>query len=192
MGILKRYLARIKTANQSAPKKSESVDPQTNKTERFTEAARNVLRLAQAEAERLEHEKVGPEHILVGLLQQESYAQQVLVRAKVEVALVMAQVEQLTESVPKVKQVQNLSDETKRVLELAVDETRRLYFHQITSHQLLIGILRQEKNLAVKCLQMLNIDTVRLLKDSRLHTKVMIEEVGRTGYIQFENTLPAK
>ncbi|KAB2866092.1 MAG: ATP-dependent Clp protease ATP-binding subunit [Anaerolineae bacterium] len=192
MGILKKYLTKLKNSNLYVPKDSEPVRPKENKMERFTDTTRNVFGLAQVEAGRLEHEMIGPEHILVGLLQQEGYAQQVLTQAKIEVTLVMAQIELLTASVPKAKEFRSLTDETKRALELAADEAWRLYHPQITTHQLLIGILREEKNLAVKCLQMLDTDTDQLLQESRQHTKAMIKKVGRVEYIQFENTLPAK
>ncbi|MCA9963816.1 MAG: NDP-hexose 4-ketoreductase, partial [Anaerolineales bacterium] len=100
--------------------------------ERFTQRARRVLSLAQEEAERLNHSYIGGEHVLIGLLREEGgVAGRVLRELGLDADRVQKMVERLSGGpgtrTPFTKI--ELSPSTKRVLELAVEEARRMGQH---------------------------------------------------------------
>ncbi len=158
--------------------------------ERFTQRARRVLSLAQEEAERLNHSYIGSEHVLVGLLREEGgVAGRVLRELGLDVARVQAMIERLAGGpgtrTPFTKT--ELSPSTKRVLELAVDEARRMGQHYISTEHLLLGLARQNEGLAIDVLRKFGISTEQI----RRQTKRMLKEspvaateqrsVGRRG-----------
>src|SRR5882757_3846260 len=110
----------------------------SNKMERFTQRARRVLSLAQEEAERLRHNYIGTEHMLLGLLREEGgIAGRVLRDLGLEQHKVEELVEELTHAPAlTTATTAELSPGTKRVLELAVDEARRLGYHYIGTEHL--------------------------------------------------------
>ena len=143
--------------------------------ERFTQRARKVLSLAQEEAERLSHNYIGSEHILVGLLLEDGgVAGRVLRELGLEVARVQAMVERLSgvgERTPFSKV--ELSPSTKRILELAIDEARRMGQHYISTEHLLLGLVRQNEGLAMDVMRRFGVtpdqvrrQTRRMLKES--------------------------
>src|SRR5262245_38481825 len=99
-----------------------------NKMERFTQRARRVLSLAQEEAERLHHSYIGTEHLLLGFLREEGgVAGRVLRDLGLEQRRVEELVERMTRATPTSSMTRiDLSPGTKKVLELAVDEARRM------------------------------------------------------------------
>jgi ATP-dependent Clp protease ATP-binding subunit ClpC len=143
--------------------------------ERFTQRARKVLSLAQEEAERLNHNYIGSEHILIGLLLEEGgVAGRVLRDLGLEAVRVQAMVERLAgvgARVPFSKV--ELSPSTKRILELAIDEARRMGQHYISTEHLLLGLVRQNEGLAMEVLKRFGVSadqvrrqTRRMLKES--------------------------
>ena len=99
-----------------------------DKMQRFTQRARRVLSLAQEEAERMQHSYIGTEHLLLGLMKEDGG---VAGRVLKELGLELEEVEQLVERNTRSGQRTpfakiNLSPGTKKVLELAVDEARRM------------------------------------------------------------------
>ena len=123
--------------------------------ERFTQRARRVLSLAQEEAERLNHNYIGSEHVLIGLLREEGgVAGRVLRELGLDAVRVQAMVERLSGGpgtrTPFTKI--ELSPSTKRVLELAVEEARRMGQHYISTEHLLLGLARQNEGLAIDVL----------------------------------------
>lgn len=148
--------------------------------ERFTKRARQVLSLAQEEAERLNHSYIGSEHILVGLLMEEGgVAGRVLRDLGLEAPRVQAMVERLSgvgtrTPFSKVE----LSPGTKRILELAVDEARRMGQHYISTEHLLLGLARHNEGLAIDVLKRFGVtpdqirrQTRRLLKENPVATQ---------------------
>ena len=143
--------------------------------ERFTQRARKVLSLAQEEAERLNHNYIGSEHILVGLLLEDGgVAGRVLRELGLEVARVQAMVERLSGvgSRTPFSKVE-LSPSTKRILELAIDEARRMGQHYISTEHLLLGLVRQNEGLAMDVMRRFGVtpdqvrrQTRRMLKES--------------------------
>lgn len=143
--------------------------------ERFTQRARRVLSLAQEEAERLNHSYIGSEHVLIGLLREEGgVAGRVLRELGLDVSRVQAMVERLAGGpgarTPFTKT--ELSPSTKRVLELAVEEARRMGQHYISTEHLLLGLARQNEGLAVDVLRKFGISTEQI----RRQTKRMLKE----------------
>jgi ATP-dependent Clp protease ATP-binding subunit ClpC len=158
--------------------------------ERFTQRARRVLSLAQEEAERLNHSYIGSEHVLIGLLREEGgVAGRVLRELGLDAARVQAMVERLSGGpgtrTPFTKT--ELSPSTKRVLELAVEEARRMGQHYISTEHLLLGLARQNEGLAIDVLRKFGISpeqirrqTRRMLKESPVAATESVSASRRT------------
>jgi ATP-dependent Clp protease ATP-binding subunit ClpC len=145
-----------------------------NKMERFTQRARRVLSLAQEEAERMQHSYIGTEHLLLGLMREEGG---VAGRVLSELGLDQRRVEELVERMTSSKRTSgpaqmDLSPSTKKVLELAVDEARRLGHHYIGTEHLLLGLVRQTDGVAIEVLKRLNINP----EDIRRQTRRILQE----------------
>ncbi|PJF43504.1 MAG: NDP-hexose 4-ketoreductase [Phototrophicales bacterium] len=145
-----------------------------NKMERFTQRARRVLSLAQEEAERMQHSYIGTEHLLLGLMREEGG---VAGRVLSELGLDQRRVEELIERMTSSKRTteptqMDLSPSTKKVLELAVDEARRLNHHYIGTEHLLLGLVRQNDGVAIEVLKRLNINP----DDIRRQTRRILQE----------------
>ncbi|MGF1503584.1 MAG: ATP-dependent Clp protease ATP-binding subunit, partial [Anaerolineae bacterium] len=146
-----------------------------DKMQRFTQRARRVLSLAQEEAERLQHSYIGTEHLLIGLMREEGGVAGRVLR---ELGLDLKQIEALVERKTKSGERQpfarlDLSPGTKKVLELAVDEARRMGHHYIGTEHLLLALIRYNEGVAIDVLKALNISpddirkqTRRILQDS--------------------------
>lgn len=143
--------------------------------ERFTQRARRVLSLAQEEAERLNHSYIGSEHVLIGLLREEGgVAGRVLRELGLDIVRVQAMVERLS-SGPSTRTPFTkieLSPSTKRLLELAVDEARRMGQHYISTEHLLLGMARQNEGVAIDVLRKFGISAEQI----RRQTKQMLKE----------------
>jgi len=127
--------------------------------DRFTKKARQVLMLAQEEAERLQHSYIGTEHLLLGLMAEESgVAARVLREVGLNTKMVRQAVERIAQSqyTPLRKgQQPSLTPRTKRVLEMAVNEAKRLGHHYIGTEHLLLGLLCETDSVAVSVLRSL-------------------------------------
>ncbi|MBZ0277015.1 MAG: AAA family ATPase, partial [Anaerolineae bacterium] len=137
--------------------------------ERFTQRARRVLSLAQEEAERLQHNYIGTEHLLLGLLREDGgVAGRVLRDLGLEQRRVEDLVEQMTRASTRTNTANlDLSPGTKRVLELAVDEARRMGHHYIGTEHLLLGLVRQTDGVAIDVLRRLGISPEDIRKQTR-------------------------
>lgn len=140
-----------------------------NKMERFTQRARRVLSLAQEEAERFQHNYIGTEHLLLGLIREEGgVAGRVLRELGLTQRSVEEQVERMTRATPRSGGGQpELSPGTKRVLELAVDEARRMGHHYIGTEHLLLGLVRLTEGVAIDILKKLNISPEEVRRQTR-------------------------
>jgi ATP-dependent Clp protease ATP-binding subunit ClpC len=125
--------------------------------DRFTKRARRVLSRAQEEASRLNHRYIGTEHILLGLVAEEGgVALRVLESLDISAEQVRAAVERTVgQGSRRVFTQPTLTPRTKRVIELAVDEARRLGHHYIGTEHLLLGLVREGEGVAVDVLQRL-------------------------------------
>ena len=127
--------------------------------EKFSERARRVLSLAQEEAQRFNHNYIGTEHILLGLVREtEGVAARVLSNLGVELSKVRSAVEFIIgrgeKSIP--GEI-GLTPRAKKVIELAVDEARRLNHSYIGTEHLLIGLLREGEGVAAGVLESLSV-----------------------------------
>ena len=140
-----------------------------NKMERFTQRARRVLSLAQEEAERLQHHQIGTEHLLLGLMREEGgVAGRVLRDLGLDLRRVEELVTRLSTSENKTASTQlDLSPGTKKVLELAVDEARRMGHHYIGTEHLLLGLVRQQEGIALDVLRRLGVSPEEVRRQTR-------------------------
>jgi ATP-dependent Clp protease ATP-binding subunit ClpC len=143
--------------------------------QRFTQRARRVLSLAQEEAERLQHSYIGTEHLLLGLMREEGgVAGRVLRELGLDIKQVEALVERKTRSGQRAPFSKiDLSPGTKRVLELGVEEARRLGHHYIGTEHLLLALVGHNEGVAMDILAALKVtpeqirkQTNRILQDS--------------------------
>ena len=133
--------------------------------DKFTDRARKVLTLAQDEAQRFNHNYIGTEHLLLGLVREgEGVAARVLENMNVELAKVRTAVEFIIGrgDRPVVGEI-GLTPRAKRVIELAIDEARRLGHNYIGTEHLLLGLVREGEGIAAGVLESLgvNLDKVR-------------------------------
>ena len=133
--------------------------------DKFTDRARKVLTLAQDEAQRFNHNYIGTEHLLLGLVREgEGVAARVLENMNVELSKVRTAVEFIIGrgDRPVVGEV-GLTPRAKRVIELAIDEARRLGHNYIGTEHLLLGLVREGEGIAAGVLGVLgvNLDKVR-------------------------------
>ena len=136
--------------------------------EKFSERARRVLSLAQEEAQRFNHNYIGTEHILLGLVREtEGVAARVLSNLGVELTKVRSAVEFIIgrgeKSVP--GEI-GLTPRAKKVIELAVDEARRLNHSYIGTEHLLIGLLREGEGVAAGVLESLGVTLEKIRNET--------------------------
>ena len=143
--------------------------------EKFSERARRVLSLAQEEAQRFNHNYIGTEHILLGLVREtEGVAARVLSGLGVDLSKVRSAVEFIIGRGEKPAQGEiGLTPRAKKVVELAVDEARRMNHTYIGTEHLLIGLLREGEGVAAGVLESLGVtlekvrtETHRILSNS--------------------------
>jgi Clp amino terminal domain, pathogenicity island component len=123
--------------------------------DRFTERARQVLRLAEEEAQRCNHEYVGPEHILLGMVREGSgVAANVLRNLDINLRRIRLEVELLVRSDPEPLFVARLSRSPRatQVVEYALAEAMDLNHHYVGTEHLLLGLLREEEGAAAQVL----------------------------------------
>src|SRR3954469_77669 len=136
-----------------------------DKFDKFTERARKVLTLAQEEAQRFNHNYIGTEHLLLGLVREgDGVAARVLNNMGVQLPKVRSAVEFIIgrgdqEPTGDI----GLTPRAKKVIELAVDEARRLGHHYIGTEHLLLGLVREGEGIAAGVLESLgvNLEKVR-------------------------------
>jgi ATP-dependent Clp protease ATP-binding subunit ClpC len=127
--------------------------------EKFSERARRVLTLAQEEAQRFNHNNIGPEHILLGIVgEPDSVAAKVLVSLGISLNKVRSAVEFIIgHGEGGSKGEVGLSPGSKRVIELAIDEARYIGHNYIGTEHLLLGLLREGEGVASRVLDSLGV-----------------------------------
>ena len=161
----------------------------SSRFEKFSERARRVLSLAQEEAQRFNHNYIGTEHILLGLVREtDGVAARVLSSLNVELSKVRSAVEFIIGrgERPSPGDI-GLTPRAKKVIELAVDEARRLSHHYIGTEHLLIGIMREGEGVAAGVLESLGVsldkvraETTRILNQSVSQGKSQSRSSTRT------------
>ena len=161
----------------------------TSRFEKFSERARRVLSLAQEEAQRFNHNYIGTEHILLGIVREtDGVAAKVLGNLGVELNKVRSAVEFIIgrNDAPISKEGIGLTPRAKKVIELAVDEARRSNHNYIGTEHLLIGLMREGDGVAAGVLENLgvNLDKVRAEAGRLMTQTVQQSQAGggaRTG-----------
>ena len=130
---------------------------------RFTARARKVLTLAQEEAQRLQHNYIGTEHLLLGLVREgEGLAAKVLTALDVDLDMARDRVEAIIGRGKRVVPGEiGLTPRAKKVIELAEDEARRLNHHYIGTEHLLLGLLREGSGIGAGVLEDLGVSLNR-------------------------------
>ncbi len=149
--------------------------------DKFTERARKVLSLAQEEAQRFQHNYIGTEHLLLGLVREgEGVAAKVLSNLGVELKEVRDTVEAIIGHGDRIVLGEiGLTPRAKKVIELAVDEARRLNHHYIGTEHLLLGLVREGEGIAAGVLESIGVNlekvrtqTIQVLSQSRVSQKM--------------------
>src|SRR4051794_27677542 len=133
---------------------------------RFTERAQRVILIAQEEAKRLNHDYVGTEHILLGLIALgEGVAAQVLANLGVDLRRVRTEIEKIVGTGDNVMLLGEIpfTPRAKKVLELAVEEAQNMGHNYVGTEHLLLGLIREEEGVAARVLENLGVrlDVVR-------------------------------
>lgn len=134
--------------------------------ERFTDRARKVMQLANQEAQRFNHEYIGTEHILLGLVKEGDGAATFIFNALgVDPRKIRLEVEKRIYAGPDVVESGKLphTPRAKKVIEYAVEEARNLKHNYIGTEHLLLGLLREQEGVAAQVLMNLSLklDEVR-------------------------------
>ena len=128
--------------------------------ERFTDRARKVMALANQEAQRFNHEYIGTEHILLGLVKEGSgVGANVLKNLDVDLRKVRLEVEKLVKSGPDMVTMGKLpqTPRAKKVIEYAIEEARSLNHNYVGTEHLLLGLLRENDGVAAQVLMNLGL-----------------------------------
>jgi len=128
--------------------------------ERFTDRARKVMALANQEAQRFNHEYIGTEHILLGLVKEGSgVGANVLKNLDVDLRKVRLEVEKLVKAGPEMVTMGRLpqTPRAKKVIEYAVEEARNLNHNYVGTEHLLLGLLREHDGVAAQVLMNLGL-----------------------------------
>lgn len=128
--------------------------------ERFTDRARKVMALANQEAQRFNHEYIGTEHVLLGLVKEGSgVGANVLKNLDVDLRKVRLEVEKLVKSGPDMVTMGKLpqTPRAKKVIEYAIEEARNLNHNYVGTEHLLLGLLREHEGVAAQVLMNLGL-----------------------------------
>ena len=128
---------------------------------RFTERARKVIILAKEEARRFNHDYIGTEHILLGLIREgEGVAAAVLQKMGVSPENIRIEIEKLVQPGPTTQIIGDIpfTPRAKKALELAVEEARALGHNYIGTEHLLLGLIREGEGVASQVLMNLGLD----------------------------------
>ncbi|MHC4070147.1 MAG: ATP-dependent Clp protease ATP-binding subunit [Planctomycetota bacterium] len=128
--------------------------------ERFTDRARKVMALANQEAQRFNHEFIGTEHLLLGLVKEGSgVGATVLKNLDVDIKKLRLEVEKLVHSGPDMVTMGKLpqTPKAKKVIEYAIEEARALNHNYVGTEHILLGLLRESEGIAAQVLMNLGL-----------------------------------
>ncbi len=136
--------------------------------ERFTQRARRVLTLAHQEAERMRHNYIGTEHLLLGLIREEGGVAGRVLR---ELGLDANRVQEMVEKLVGFGDTQggrlDLAAGTQQVLEMAIEEAGRMGHHYIGTEHLLLGLVRFGEGMALDVLRRLGVTPEQIRRQTR-------------------------
>ncbi|ACV59744.1 ATP-dependent Clp protease ATP-binding subunit [Alicyclobacillus acidocaldarius] len=126
---------------------------------RFTERAQKVLALAQEEASNLNHPGVGTEHILLGLIREgEGIAAKALQMLGVQADKVQQEIERMVGRGQTPVTAMTYTPRAKKVIELSIDEARKLGHSYVGTEHLLLGLIREGEGVAARVLANMNVN----------------------------------
>src|SRR6516164_6164196 len=123
--------------------------------ERFTDRARKVMQLANQEAQRFNHEYIGTEHILLGLVKEGSgVAANVLKNLDIDLRKIRLEIEKFVQLGPDMVTMGKLpqTPRAKKVIEYSIEEARNLNHNYVGTEHLLLGLLREQEGVAAQVL----------------------------------------
>lgn len=136
--------------------------------DKFTNRAKQVIKLAKKEAQRLNHNYLGTEHVLLGLLKLgQGVAVNVLRNLNIDFETVKAEVEKLVGYGPEIQVYGDpaLTGKVKKVFEYANEEAANLNHNYVGTEHLLLGLLRQTEGVAAQVLENLNVNLKEVRKE---------------------------
>ncbi len=154
---------------------------------RFTERARKVLVLAKEESRRFNHDYIGTEHILLGLIREgEGVACAVLQNIGMDLGRLRAEIEKLMSpgSTASVLGDIPFTPRAKKALELATEEARGLGHNYIGTEHILLGLLREEEGIASQVLFSLGVD----IKKAKNEIAALLGGVSESSRAQSKRT----
>ncbi len=128
--------------------------------DRFTDRAKKVMNLARQEAQRFNHEYLGTEHILLGLVQEGSgVAANVLKQMQIELDKIRVEVEKIVKTGPSMVTMGQLpfTPKAKKVLELSLEEASNLGHNYIGTEHILLGLIKENEGIAAQVLMNLGV-----------------------------------
>jgi excisionase family DNA binding protein len=174
-----RFLARGQSvgASESYRQDIDTAGFASDHFNKFTERARKVLSLAQEEAQRFQHNYIGTEHLLLGLVREgDGVAAKVLNNLGINLGDARAAVEHIIGRGDRVVLGEiGLTPRAKKVIELAVDEAARLGHHYIGTEHLLLGLIREGEGIAAGVLESLGVNLERARRET---IKVLTQRDG--------------
>ncbi len=132
---------------------------------RFTERARKVIVFAKEEARRFNHDYIGTEHLLLGLIREgEGVAAAVLQKLGLDLETIRLEVEKLVQAGPQTQVVGDIpfTPRSKKALELSAEEARALGHNYIGTEHLLLGLVKEGEGMAYRVLLNLGLDLGKL------------------------------
>jgi ATP-dependent Clp protease ATP-binding subunit ClpC len=137
--------------------------------DKFTERVRKVIYLAREEAARLQHDYIGTEHLLLGVIREgEGIAATVLNNLGLDLDKIRQEVENMVSASGGTMTIGEIpfTPRAKRVLELAVEEARSLGHNYVGTEHLLLGLIREGEGVAAKVLLELGVDRKRVREET--------------------------
>jgi ATP-dependent Clp protease ATP-binding subunit ClpC len=154
--------------------------------ERFTEATKRVLTLAQEEAERANHSYIGTEHILLGLLRErDTVASVALDRINVDIAVVRRSIDTILGAHERIVIQQIIpTSRVKTIIEISFTEARRMGDDFVGTEHLLLGLLIEGEGIGAHVLNDLgaNLENVKAEIDAVRKARTIVEEPGRMRF----------
>ena len=163
----------------------------------FTPRAQQVLALARKEADRFNHNFVGTEHLLLGLIKLgQGVAVNVLQKMGLDLETVRLEVEKQVGTGPDQKQVGNIpyTPRVKKVLNLASKEAKQLQHTYVGTEHILLGLLREGDGVAARVLKNLDIDIEQTRQEilKELDPNFAMSDEGMEEEEEGEETAPTK
>ena len=150
--------------------------------ERFTDRARKVMALANQEAQRFNHEYIGTEHILLGLVKEGSgVGATVLKNLDVDIKKLRLEVEKQVKSGPDMVTMGKLpqTPRAKKVIEYAIEEARSLNHNHVGTEHILLGLLRETEGIAAQVLMAVGLKLENIKTEKPAQIVMVVKMIGR-------------